>query len=415
MKPEKLCTLLLLLATPWWQASAGETEIYSLEKVNTGKSGPWSGDGMEIQLTPGDDGKLQFKLDGLPPHQFMKLELKLFIAGGSGLESFIFDPGGDAKFPKESQERLKIRSGKKTLLDSSFSSSHVGQSYPDMFGTFSHKPGTGSEKVDEDLGVGGIIFGGEDPVSGIYELELLIPHSGDRLELDFDWIEKKADAIGGIIRLAGGMFGGGLSSPYTITGLNVSALDGKPEQPLDAKGAAALLDAMASDKPSKAHSAMQELILTGDAAMPFIRERFTVVPDPNLDEKFEAAAEALRSEEFKTRAKAEADLIGMGTGILPQVIEKLTREGKDDLAPDYRMGLEKVKKKLQESAKASSDQALANRLHHVLSLIDTDEAKKTKTMLPPVKKLTPYVAPDQPKGFEGLIDGFEGGDFDIDP
>jgi len=419
MKFAQPLTIAALIALPWG-AFAGETELYSLEKANSGKTGPWKGKDMAVQLSPGESGNLAFKLEKLPAHKFLKIEVELKMGGGGGFGTIFMGGlagGMGGKASKEVQERLKITSGDKTLLHSSFSSGHLGQSFPDAYGSFSHEPGTGAEAPEKDAagaGVIGLEMLGGNMNSGIYKFELLLPHDAEDLALDFGWVKeeaKGAEGMGMIIRMAGGMLGED-NGPYTITGLTVTALDESPTPTIDAEGAKKLLDAMASDKPLAAHAAMQKLIGAGDSVLPFIRERFAVVPDPDLAEKFKAAAEGLRADAFKDRAKAEADLIGMGVDALPHVITKLTEGDKEEMTPDFRMGLEKVKKKLQESAKASSDQALANRLHHALALSGSEEAKKTLAVLPPVKKLTPYVAPDKPKGLEGFEE-LEGG-FELD-
>ncbi len=400
-------------------AHGGETELYSLQKSISGKQAPWSGKQLQTKLDPGKKGKLQFKLGELPKHQFLKLDLELQIGGGMDFGSIIVQGMNQdgAKPSKEAKDRLKITTiDGLTLLDSSFSSSHLGQSFPDAFGSFSHKPGTGAVDAKQGAGNGGGIagffIGGNDGASsGRYNLELVFPHDSEAVALQLEWLKGKIEGKGieGImVQMAGGMLGGD-AGPYTVLDLTLSAIDGEPESALDAKIAAALLDAVASDKPLAAHAALQKIIRAGDSALPFIRQRFAIQPDPDLEAKFREAAEALGSDVFRERAKAEADIGAMGVDALPLVIAKLTGDGTSELTPDVRTTMQKIKKKLQEGAKASSDQALANRLRQGLALSKSEQAKKTLAALPPLKKLMPYVAPDKPPGFDD-----EGIDIDFD-
>lgn len=395
-----------------------DTELYSLAESNAGKSAPWSGKDLKVKLAPGAGGELKFKLGELPAHEFLKLQLELQIGGGGmGFSNIIINGINANGGSKESEERLQITTATgQTLLDSSFSSMHLAQSFPDAFGGFNHAPGTGAEGAEKAGKNNPLVqvLGAGAGSSGVYKLELLFPHDADALELDFDWLKPDAAANplqGVFIQMAGGMLGENPPA-YTITDLTLTAIENNAAPALDQESATALLDAIASDQPKAAHAALQKVIAAGDSALPFIRARFAIKPDPDLEKKFKSVAESLRSDAFRERAKAEADLIGMGPEVLPHVIAALGGEGAEPLTADYRLGLEKVKKKLQASARASSDQALANRLHHALALSKSEEAKKTLASLPPVKKLTPYVTPDKPNGFDGA--DFEGLNFEFD-
>ena len=421
MKAHLIATTLVLALTALTSsgAEAQETELYSLKKSISGKEGPWSGKDLQAKLDPGKDGKLRFRLADLPEHDFLKLELELQIGGGMDFSSIIVQGlhQEGAEPQREVKDRLKITAlGGQVLLDSSFSSSHLGQSFPDAYGSFSHEPGTGAEAAGggQPNGIAGLFLGGADEgSSGRYRFELVFPHEKDSLALQLEWLKGKIEGQGleGIVvQMAGGMLAGD-AGPYSVIDLTVSAIESGDAPELDATTAAALLDVIASDKPVAAHAALQKIIRAGDQALPFIRERFAIQPDPELEKKFLKAVESLNSDVFRERAKAEADLVALGTDALPLVIGKLTGDGSGALTPDFRAGLQKVKKKLQEGAKASSDQALSNRLHQALALSASEEAQKTLASLPPIKKLTPYVAPDKPPGFDA--EGF-GIDFDFE-
>ena len=376
--------------------SLADTVVYRLADKQVGEDAPWSGKDVKLRLSPGSGGEMKFELADLPEHKFVKLELDFEISDGGSFVSMM--GGGNAS--TESSDRLQIMTADgRTLLDSSFSSMKLGQSFPDAFGSFLHAPGTGAKKPKKIQGLpAGFNFPGLGG-SGSYSLELIFPHEGSDLALDFDW--EKAAAAGGAagnfaIQINGrGIGGSGGDGPYSISDLRVSTIEAEAAK-VDAAKAMDLLDDISDTDPAKAHKAVQELIATGDSCLPFIRKRFEREIDPELEAKLDKLTVGLRSDDFKERSAAEVALADLGPDSIPLLAKILSKP--DDLTVDVRTGLEKVKRRLEKSSAASPDQTLANRLRPALDIIASEQSKEVAKLLPSLKKIELYETPEQGKG-----------------
>lgn len=370
MNAPALLSLASLAALALPSPAAEDTDLYDLAQGLLGKEAPWSGDGAGVQLAPGEDGKLDFKLPDLPPHEFLKVAVEVEIP------SPIFrlnDTGSEA------EERLKIATADgRTLFDASFSTGEGGQSFPDHFGSFVHKPRTGAN-------------------DGRYRFELLFPHTADTLGLAFHWHKAEPAPGNGIAIQINGLNLGGDAPDYSITRLKIIALGDTP--PLDKEGADTLFEKIAGDNAMVAVRAVNQLIAAGDTALPFVRGRFTATPDPEIEAKIAKLAEGLRSDAFKERAAAQAALGELGPEALPHLAKLLT--DRDALTADVRYGLEVVKTRIEGDDDANPDHALANRLRPALELLASDGARAVEKLLPAKRKIIRHQKSDDE---DGVID-----------
>ena len=325
----------------------------------------------EGEVLPSDEaGKLEVGVDGLPEHGLLKLTLDLEVRVPRSQHGQAFSRG-----ERESREMLKIVAGQKVILNASFSASHFSQSFPDAHGGFCHPPQTGSKK-----GWAG---------SQRYQFELVIPHGEDALELRFAWLAKFPQKMPG--RIEGQekelkFIDGG--EPFIVRGLVVETV--KPLK-LDRDSAREILDQISGDDPVLAHAAVQKLVQSGEAALPYVRRRLGLAaePDPEQIRVIERLVERLDSDAFAERAAAEKDLFALR----PEFISDLKAVvASPDLSAGVRLSLQQAAGKVAKRARITN-QILSNRLHPVLGLSGSEAAEALFNVLPEVETAHCYIPP----------------------
>lgn len=325
---------------------------------------------------PDSEGVLKIEVDGIPRHELLKVSVKLDVRAPVGLNRHLIQR-------TESPYVLEVATREQILLYSSLSSLSAGQSFPDRFGSFCHAPGAG--EVDAS----------PSSLTNHYHFDLVFPHDSDSLSLAFELLKKRnPDRTGRIVGMRGDLFAKGREL-YIVTALKVETIEPLPAP--DRKTAYELLERIGGTEPMKAHAALQEFIRYGDGMLPFVRQRFDQEqPLPEHVERLERSLKGLASDEFRVRARAEADLISCSYLILPNINQALAGE----LEIGVRVALKRAKARLEKRA-VSFNRALANRLRPALELSATDEANETLDTLPPIDKITNYVPPPKPQGIHG--------------
>ncbi len=174
--------------SPWWlpvltfatllaaAAGAQDTVVYADHEVPSHWSEPTLGANTEGKLFHGTFGNqsVSLTLDHLPRHRWIKVCFELYIIGSWDGSSPVWGPD---------LWSLSVRGGQRLILASFCGWGYAGndeQSYPDDYPQAVHPAWTGVDRRDVVD-----IKDSDPPKNGVYQVEVLFPHTSDQLVLDF--------------------------------------------------------------------------------------------------------------------------------------------------------------------------------------------------------------------------------------
>jgi len=307
------------------------------------------------------------KLDGLPPHRFLRVSFDLLL-----IRTW------DGNHAKDGPDvwQLRVADGP-ALLRTTFS--NVGfyaghrQSFPDWAGEGDHPPRTGSAARDV-LGYEyeGPVEIGTRVVDSVYRFELVFPHTGDEVSLEFSaaGLEAKGAETWGLDRV------------------RVEALpDGKP---LDAEAMERLWEALAAEDGMQAFDATWRLISAGEPAVTFVRTKLGgYAADPAAVARFIAQ---LDNADWRKREAASEALSRMGRGAEAALKKALS----ETESLEVRVRIEELLREVASAEMEPQDRLRLVRAAHVLRVVNSPAAERTlgRLVIPPRAKKKPQEKPD---------------------
>jgi len=296
-------------------------------------------------------GTVTLTLDGLAKHKMVRIVFDLYLVRSWDGSSTTWGP--DVWELKTGDGRKLVHS---TFTNCGFFSDNNAQTFPDFHPFPVTHPGATGAAEHETLGFVMGWDGRPHSTDAVYHFDLVFPHAGKKLVLDFSSIckDKKEDQSWGLDNVKVQI----LTAPL----------------PLEKGGdGSALWDALASSNPVVAYRAMWKLIGAGKEGVDYLRKHLSESGCDVAKERKEIDKLILEldADKYSERENASKKLARTG-GAYRDILERVSKNSK---SPEVRYRLKKILRGMGSEVGSGTDKKTIRRarIKHALEILSTNE------------------------------------------